>query len=202
MSAKDQQNSSQTQPAISFGGLGGRRMAQVVTVGATGTLTGIGLQNITCPAVTPLSILVQRLTVAGLPDGTSIATGSATTNYNAITVTPTVNMAIGEKFAFIVSSPVACTFINAATTDQYNAGDAYVDPGSGWVSLFSTDGRYDLPSFRTLLQPAMPVGYLTNSARLRRHGDVAEQRNRAADGDQRERRNLQSGDEHDARLAA
>ena len=107
--------------------------------------------------------MIQRLTVAGLPDGTSIATGSATTNYNAIAVTPTVNMSIGEKFAFIVSSPVACTFINAATIDQYNAGDAFVDPGSGWVSLFGTDGRYDLPSFRTLLQPAMGVGYLTNS---------------------------------------
>ena len=40
VSAKDQQGNSQTQPAISFGGPGGRRMAQVVTVGASGHAHG------------------------------------------------------------------------------------------------------------------------------------------------------------------
>src|SRR5205085_2933710 len=29
-----------------------------------------------------------------------------------------------------------------------------------WVPLFNTDGRYDVPSFVTLIQPAMDVAYL------------------------------------------
>ncbi|MEO8680480.1 MAG: kelch repeat-containing protein, partial [Vicinamibacterales bacterium] len=165
VSAKDQQGSSASQPAITFGGIvpGSRTMAQVVTVGAQGTLTGVGLQNITCPSVTPLTVSIQRLTLSGLPDGNTVATGTATSNYNAITVTPPLPVAIDERLAFIVSSPVACTFANAPTIDTYNGGDAFVDAGSGWVSLFSTDGRYDLPSFRTLIQPAIDVAYLNVS---------------------------------------
>ena len=138
-------------------------MAQVVTVGAQGTLTAIGLQNISCPSLGPVAVEIQRLTLAGLPDGTTIASGSATANFSAIAVSPTVDLPIDARFAFIVSSPTACTFTNAAVADFYGGGDAFVDAGSGWVSLFSTDGRYDLPSFRTLLQPAMNVAYLNSS---------------------------------------
>ena len=138
-------------------------MAQTVTVGAQGTLTAIGLQNISCPSLGPVTVEIQRLTLAGLPDGTTIASGSATANFSAITVSPTVDLPIDARFAFIISSPTACTFTNAAVADYYNGGDAYVDAGSGWVSLFSTDGRYDLPSFGTLLQPAMNVAYLNSS---------------------------------------
>jgi hypothetical protein len=163
VSAKDQQGSSQSQPGIGFGGLNGRRMAQVVTVGAQGTLTAIGLRDISCPSVTPVTVEVQRLSLNGQPDGTTIASGTATTNYNAITVSPPVGMAIGERFAFIVSSPVACTFNNAPASDFYNGGDAYVDAGGGWVTLLGAEGRYDLPSFRTLIQPAMDVAYLRAS---------------------------------------
>ena len=174
VSAKEQQGSSAPTPAlpaqpltIAFGGAGGRRVAQVVTIGAHGTLTAVGLQNFTCPAVTPVTVDVQRLTLAGLPDGTTIATGTAVANYNAIAVSPAVETAIDERFAFIVSSPVACTFTNASTFDQYNGGDAYVDPAGSWVSLRSTapdnDPRYDIPSFRTLIQPAMDVAYLNRS---------------------------------------
>ncbi len=164
VSAKDQQVGSQTQPPISFGGPGGRRIAQVVTVGAHGTLTGIGLQNISCPSSGPVRIDIQRLTESGLPDGTTIATGTAVNNLlGAISLEPAIALPIGAQFAFIINSPTACTLTNAGVTDLYNAGDAYADAGSGWASLFSTDGRYDVPSFRTLIQPAMEVGYLTNA---------------------------------------
>ena len=134
----------------------------MVTVGAQGALTGIGLQQITCPAQTPLLVEIQRLTANGLPDGVTIASGTAIINFNAIATAPAINMGIDERFAFVLSSPVACTLTNAAIIDQYQAGDAYADAGSGWVSLFSSDLRYDVPSFRSLIQPALNVAYMSS----------------------------------------
>src|SRR6185369_16215199 len=164
VSAKEQQDGGQTQTPIPFGGPGGRRVAQTVTVGAAGTLTGVGLRGISCGFGGPVAIEIQRLTLAGLPDGNTIASGvSSSTNLSAITVSPAIDLPIDTRFAFIMSSPTACTLTNAATTDLYNAGDAYVDSGSGWASLFSTDGRYDVPSFVTLIQPAIDVAYLRSS---------------------------------------
>jgi hypothetical protein len=114
---------------------------------------------------------IQRLTLAGLPDGTTIASGtainalnaSAGSPNNAIAVAPPVDLPIDAQFAFILSSSTACTLNNPSATDQYNAGDAYVDAGGGWQSMFSTDGRYDVPSFVTLIQPAKDVAYLLAS---------------------------------------
>src|SRR5262249_39058171 len=69
----------------------------------------------------------------------------------------------------IISSPTSCDISNAAIDDSaYQAGDAYSDSGSGWQPLATTAGRFDLP-FRTLIQPAMDVGYLNRS----RGGDAA-----------------------------
>jgi YVTN family beta-propeller protein len=162
VSPREQLSGAQTQPTISFGGPGGRRIAQTFTVGAAGPLTGIGLRNISCPSQGPVTVQIQRLTLAGLPDGNTIASGvSFNSNFAAITTAPTIDLAIDAQAAFIISSPTACTLNNAAVNDNYNAGDAYADSGAGWVPLFSTDGRYDVPSFVTLIQPAMDVAYLT-----------------------------------------
>jgi uncharacterized repeat protein (TIGR01451 family) len=163
VSAKDQQGGSQTQPPISFGGAGGRRLAQVVTVGSQGTLNGIGLNNISCPVGTSVTVDIQRLNAGGVPDGNTIATGVATTNFNAIITTPSIAFAIDERFAFVLSASNACYITNAATTDQYNGGDAYSDAGGGWMSLKTADGRYDISSFRTLITPAIDVRYMTSS---------------------------------------
>src|SRR6185369_13115487 len=105
VSAKEQQAGGQTQPPIPFGGPGGRRVAQTVTVGAAGTLTGVGLRNISCGFGGPLAIEIQRLTLAGLPDGNTIASGvSSSNNLNAITVSPAIDLPIDARFAFIMSS--------------------------------------------------------------------------------------------------
>src|SRR5262249_36065334 len=151
-----------TQPAISFGGAGGRKIAQVVTVGAQGTLTGVGINNVTCPASGPMTVEIQRLTLAGLPDGQTIAAGASSGAFFVISTAPSIDLPIGAKFAFVISSPTQCDIANPLATDAYQGGDAYVDAGTGWQPLAATDGRFDLP-FRTLIQPALPVAYLNRS---------------------------------------
>lgn len=160
VSAREQQAGGQANTPISFGGPGGRRVAQVATVGANGMLNAFGLTTLTCPTVVPVTVEVQRLTLNGVPDGTTIASGTSTGNgFNGIALSPTIPVAIDERLAFVVSSPTACTLNNTPTNDNnYQAGDAYVDAGGGWVTLLSTDGRYDIP-FRTLIEPAKEVVY-------------------------------------------
>ena len=46
---------------------------------------------------------------------------------------------------------------------SYQAGDGLSDTGGGWVSLFSSDGRYDIP-FRTMITPATEVAFLNRRA--------------------------------------
>ena len=91
--------------------------------------------------------------------------GSAASANSAIAVSPLVDFPIDGQFAFILSSPTACTLTNPSTSDQYNAGDAYDNSGAGgaWVPLINTaDAKYDVPSFITLIQPAIDVAYTQN----------------------------------------
>ena len=165
ISAKDQQGAQGSDGTVSFGGASGRQIAQVFTVGAHGVLTGVSLSQLTCSIPqTPLTIEIQRLTSTGIPDGTTIASGTSIFNLSAIQTNPQIPVVIGEKLAFVLSSPVSCDLTNTFTGDAYNAGDAYslVPPGN-WVSLFSASSRRDVPSFRTLIHPGMPVTYHNGS---------------------------------------
>ena len=160
VSAREQQGNTGAAGNVTFGGAGGRKLAQTFTVGAWGKLTGFGSFNLSCALLGPVTVEVQHLTPAGLPDGTTIASGVATSLFGAIAVSPALNVTIDEKMAFVLSSPTPCTISSAPTVDSYQAGDAFADSGSGWVPLASTaDARYDLP-FRSLLQPVVPLGYL------------------------------------------
>jgi len=159
VSAREQQGNG-NQSVVSFGGAGGRSIAQIVTVGATGTLTGFGLTGISCS--TAVTVNVQRVTGVGLPDGTTIATGTVSSGYNGIALAPTVPVTVNDRLAFVVTGPSACTITSASTGDNYQAGDAFANSGAGWVSLFSTDARYDI-GFRTLILPATPVTYLARA---------------------------------------
>ena len=165
ISAREQQGNNQTNPPvgpISFGGPGGPRLAQVITVGAHGSITAVGIPNngLTCPTQTPLTFEIQRLTLAGLPDGITLASGTATTTYNQITLNTPLPVSIGTRLAVVVSSPLFCSMNNAPAFDFYNGGQGYIDRGAGWLDLFEDSGRYDLTSVRTLIQPAMEVTYL------------------------------------------
>ena len=161
VSSKDQQGFAQLQPAISFGGSGGRKFAQVVTAGANGNLTAFGLTTPSCSSSGPVTVEIQGLSTNGTPDGITIASGTAITDFNVIALSPTVPMTIDQRFAAVISSPTSCDIQNApATFDGYAVGDALSNAGGGWLLLKDTDGRYDLP-FRTLIQPAVPLTYLT-----------------------------------------
>src|SRR5205807_1158278 len=130
--------------------------------------TGIGLNgSLSCPSTLDLvTVEIQRLTTGGLPDGTTIATGAAyssSSGFSAIAVSPAIDVPIDARFAFILSAPVVCTLSSTSTSDTYQAGDAYTTTGGSWATLLSVDGRYDVPAFRTLVQPAIDVAYQTSS---------------------------------------
>ena len=167
VSPKDQVGGSQSGGSLSFGGATGRKLAQVFTVGAQGTLTAIGLSGMTCPVTqTTVRIEIQRLTEGGVPDGNTIAAGSAQSLFLAIGLTPALPVAIGEKLAFVASidGPLTCSISNLPQYDTYNAGDAYARTSGDWVPLINTaDAAYDIPAFRTLIMPAMDVTYLQAS---------------------------------------
>ena len=159
VSAREQQGNAGAAAASNFGGLNGRRLAQTFTIGASGMLTGIGSFNLTCTIQGPVTVEIQHLTAAGLPDGVTLASGSATSSFGAIAVSPALKAVIDEKFAFILSSPTPCSISNAPTTDNYQAGEAFADSGSGWVPFLATDAKYDIP-FRSLIRPLVSLGYL------------------------------------------
>jgi hypothetical protein len=159
-SAKDQSAFASNGAAIAFGGPDGRRLAQTITAAANGTLTAFGLtQQTRCDSLDStaiLSVQVQRLSAAGLPDGTTIASGRSDTGWDGIAIAPSVPVAVGMRLAFIISSATACTLIDGSSNDFYQGGDAYVDTNNTWTPLLASDGRYDIP-FRMLIQPAQPV---------------------------------------------
>ena len=63
----------------------------------------------------------------------------------------------------MLSSTGSCTIANTPnTSDSYQAGDGFSDSGSGWTTLFSSDGRYDIP-FRTMITPATEVTFMNRS---------------------------------------
>jgi len=164
VSARDQQAGSSDSSTITFGGTGGVKLAQTITAGAAGQLTAFGFNSTTtCPSFGPVTVEIQRLTLAGLPDGITIASGTTSGSLAAIAIAPAVDLAIDSRFAAVISSPTACTMARMpASLDSYQAGDAFVDSGSGWAPMFGVDGRYDIP-FRTLVQPAIDVAYLNRS---------------------------------------
>ncbi len=135
------------------------QIAQTFTIAAAGKLTGVGSFNLSCSLQGPLTVEIQRLTLGGVPDGATIASGIAINDFGAISVNPPVDVAIDERLAFVWSSPTSCDIANAPTNDTgYQAGDACTVNGV-WNTLASTDGRYDIP-FRTVIQPAVNVAYL------------------------------------------
>ena len=122
------------------------QIAQTFTMAAAGKLTGVGSFSLSCSLQGPLTVEIQRLTLGGVPDGTTIASGIAINNFGAISVNPPVDVAIDERLAFVWSSPTSCDIANAPTNDTgYQAGDAYVTVNGVWNTLASTDGRYDIP---------------------------------------------------------
>src|SRR6185295_4094051 len=117
---------------------------------------------------TAVTVDIQRLTLSGLPDGNTIARGTFTnvntfTSVTAVSTSPPIDFAIDAKFAFVISTSNACSLTSTQTGDVYNGGDAYVNAGGGWVPMITTDSRYDVPSFITLIQPAMSVPYLNSN---------------------------------------
>ena len=101
-------------------------LAQTFTIGATGVMNGVGLYNLSCAA--PLNVAIQRLDVAGLPDGHTLATGSASSAYRSIQLSAGIPVGIGEQFAMIFSSTGLCSILNVPAQDFYDSGEASRTP--------------------------------------------------------------------------
>ena len=164
VSAREQQAFSFNGSLTGFGGPGGQRVARTITVGATGTSTAVGFNSSTsCSPGGSVTVEVQRLTLDGRPDGTTLTSGTTSGSLSGIALSPGLAVAIDQRYALVLSATVD-TSQNNATNDYYQAGDAFADAGSGWTPLTNTDNRYDLP-VRTLIQPSAPLTYLPNSRR-------------------------------------
>jgi hypothetical protein len=130
VSAREQQGNTGAAGNITSAAQGGRKLAQTFTVGAWGASPGLARSNLSARC----SVLCGGGSAPHsrrLPDGTTIASGVATSLFAAIAVSPVLNVTIDEKMAFVLSSPTPCTISSAPNVDSYQAGDAFADSGSG-----------------------------------------------------------------------
>ena len=149
----------------------GQILAQIVTAGISGALTGIGLPVAGNGSGT-LTLQIEGVS-GNLPNGTVLASQ----NFDGanlpiglpdpspfvllILATP-VNFSAGEKFAFVLSASSGDFFavLPGAVGDTYPGGDAFYQgqplPPGQWAPLDSA-GPTDLP-FETLVEPAPEPG--------------------------------------------
>jgi len=148
---------------VSFGGTGGAVVAQVFTVGATGSLAAVrlnGSSGLTCTGGTAMSAEIQGVTPAtGRPDGHRVAAGIAAVSPGSLIVlADPFPVTPGLRYALVMSATGPCSLAMPPSSDSYAAGSAFSDTGSGWQPLLGSDSlRKDL-SIETLIVPAS--GYL------------------------------------------
>ena len=123
VSAKDQQGNSQGSGAVvlSFGGASGRKLAQVFTVGAQGTLNAIGFGAITCP-VTQTTVRIDVLVpIASVSNWRQHHCRGSARSPSVRSLTPQVP---GRSARGLPSWPASMAVVghhlNAASFDSYN----------------------------------------------------------------------------------
>ena len=125
-------------PAITWGGPGGRRLAQTVTVGANGALSGFGLLDYSYFG--PRHIEVQRLDDQGRPDRRDDrlrCRDLGLQRYAPDSLRSRSASAI-DSCSSLSSTHGVHDQLTSAVTDTYQAGDALVDSGQRLASRFST----------------------------------------------------------------
>src|SRR6185503_11092490 len=140
-----------------FGGPGGRRIAQHVTTGVTGTLRGVRITAFACAAGTTLSLEVQGVAANGGPDGVALATGSAVASADTIVLLGTrLSFDSDQPFTVVIQASAQCT-VHATPQNSYVGGDGYI--GLPWQPLVDfTGSAFDVP-LQTLVQPANGLSY-------------------------------------------
>src|SRR5205823_959667 len=106
------------------------RIAQTVSVGATGTLLGVRFQSLSpVPPATscPLTVSIEGVNPAsGAPDDNQLfASASATVfGQNQIIPLPSLFFGVDSRIALVLSSTGSCQTINSSLFDSYQAGAA------------------------------------------------------------------------------
>lgn len=160
-----------TRPTTAIGGASEQLLAQVVTTGTAGRLIGVGLR-VACSSGR-LDVEIQGVTPDGRPDGVRVARGRLPASQAAppldlatpsrfVRTSPPRTMAVGDRFAVVLSSTGTCATLSAPDGDTYAGGDGWFDarpnaPGV-WVALDLDDTGVnpafpsDLP-FETWVRP-------------------------------------------------
>jgi len=139
---------------LSVGGGSEQVLAQVVTAGLAGRLTGIAVP-VACSTGSNLILEIQGV-VGGQPDGvvaTSVTIGGtslptfypASPGFRPLVLGTPVPVVPGQEFAVVLRSSGQCAVFQGPPGDTYLGGDGYFDARPnppGWVAL---TGRNDLP---------------------------------------------------------
>lgn len=136
-----------------IGGQSHQKLAQVITVGASGKLVELRLP-VSCAPASAITVQIQGVTSGGTPDGNVLATRqiqpAETTGFQGFPLTAPLMMNVGTKFALVLTSAGDCGIGFGPTTDGYPGGQMYFDAAPnppGWVT-----SERDL-AFQTLIAP-------------------------------------------------
>jgi hypothetical protein len=159
-----------------WGGSGVANYAQTFTVGMAGKLTGVDLNLQGVEVATTVDVTIQSLNGSGFPNGTHLASGSATapatTGWVHFALTPMISVTVGQVYAIVFTingQPNAPWEVWGAITNPYAGGEAQ-DASSGWHGL--QDVTTSDFAFRTYVDAAAksapptgtaPVGGTDNS---------------------------------------
>jgi hypothetical protein len=167
VSAQDQANGGQLTSPFTFGPSGKgtvsgpRVLAQTMTAGVSGSLTGVNLWNLSCPGNTQLTVQVQSVTpTRGLPSGTVLASGTGVW-YEPVLLAVPATVTAGQRVALVFRADSDCSVTNAPTFDYYTRGEGFLQSAAGpWETLVDAEARVDLP-FRSLMVPSAGFHYVT-----------------------------------------
>ncbi len=157
--ARDQIGWNETQPAITFGGPGGRTAGPDVHHRRNWCdERSRAVQPKLCGAAQCGDPAARRRRLARWSHA---GDRQRVVGVQSIQLSAGLPVGIGEQFAMIFSSTGLCSILNVPAQDFYDSGEASSNTGSQWVPLRISDGRYDL-GFRNLIQPSAAVDFINS----------------------------------------
>ena len=147
-------------PASSTSIAPAQRIAQTITVGATGDLTALRFPTLSCSAPVasnPLTVKIEAVSPTnGAPDDSTVYATLSTVTINGtnqiLALPAPLTFSADVQLAVVMSSTGTCTIGNATSFDNYLAGAGYADTGSGWSA---TTGVFDFPVQTLIQNPAI-----------------------------------------------
>ena len=137
----------------------GQSLAQTFTAGITGSMDQVDLKLKSVGLDAPLVVELRTVDGSGTPTASVLASASVApsqipvspdTGWVSVTLTPTVQVTAGTKYAVVAYSSVFYNWA-AASGDAYTAGSAFYDLQSPPVSFTAFDADF---AFRTYVTPS------------------------------------------------